>query len=86
MNMDPPPNPLIKSKNNEKWDKDCVKIKFRRAKTSQKLDLYEFKIALFDNGEPKEFLLSIRNLNMTLKASVTLVASAKIHYLLTLVR
>ena len=32
---------------------------------SQKSDLYEFKSALFDNGDPEEFLLFIRNFNMT---------------------
>ena len=35
---------------------------------------------LFDNGDPEEFLLFIINLNVTLDASVTLVASANIQY------
>ena len=38
---------------------------------SEKLDLYEFKMALFDNSEPDEFFLFIWNLNMTLKESGT---------------
>ena len=35
-------------------------------------DLYEFKMSVFDNGETEEFLLFIRNFNMTLTASGTL--------------
>ena len=42
----------IKSKSDEKLGKYCVKIKLRRDLTSQKLELYEFKIALFDNSNP----------------------------------
>ena len=36
---------------------------------------------LFDNGEPEEFLLFIRNFNMTLATSGTLEAGAKYQYL-----
>ena len=50
------------------------------------LDLYEFKMALFENGDPEEFLLFVRNFQMTLKASGTLTASAKIQYIHTLLR
>ena len=49
--MDPPTTPLIKGKNDEKPDKQFVKIRLRRDPTSKKSDLYEFKMALFDNGE-----------------------------------
>ena len=46
--------------------------------TSAKLEIHEFKMALFDNGEPEEFLLFIRNLKMTLEASGTIKSDAKI--------
>ena len=52
---------------------------------SEKSDLYEIKMALFDNGEPEELLLFICNFCMTLEASGTLKAGAKIQYLCTLV-
>ena len=80
------PIPILESNNKYKLDKYCVKIKFRRDPTSQKLDLYEFKTALFDNGEPEEFLLFIRNFNMTLEASGMLAANKNIQYLHMLVR
>ena len=48
----PPLIPIIKSKNGDKSDKHCVKIKLRRDPTLQKLNLYKFKIDLFDNGDP----------------------------------
>ena len=43
-------------------------------------------MALFDNGNPDDFLLFICNFYMTLEASVTLKYGAKIKYLCTLVR
>ena len=46
-----------------------VKTKFCRYTTSEKSALYEFKMALFENGDPEEFLLFVRNLQMKLKAS-----------------
>ena len=42
-------------------------------------------MSLFDNGDPEELLLFIRNFNTTLEASVTLVDSKNIQYLRTLV-
>ena len=58
---------LIKSKNDEILDIGYVEIKLHRDPTSRKLVLYELKTALFDNGKPEEFLLFIRNFNVTLR-------------------
>ena len=41
-------------------------------------------MTLFDNIDPEEFLLFIRNFNVTLEVSGTLVAGAEIQYLPTL--
>ena len=49
------------------------------------LDLYDFKISLFGNGNPEEFLFFVCNFNMTLTESGTLEEGAKVQYLLTLV-
>ena len=49
-------------------------------------DLYEFKMSLFDNGDPEELSLSISNFQITLEASEMLAAGAKIQYLCTLVQ
>ena len=65
VHMKPPPIPLIKIKNYEKSDKYCIKIKFLMDILSKKLDLYEFKMALFDNSELEEILLFISNFNTT---------------------
>ena len=48
-------------------------------------DLYELKMALFDNGKLEKFLLFIDNSNMTNEASGTFVASTNIQYLHTLI-
>ena len=47
----------------------------------KKTYLYEFKMALFNNGNPEEFLLFVRNLQMALKASGALAASTAIQYI-----
>ena len=49
-------------------------------------DFYEFKIYLFYNVEPEDFLLFVRNFNINLAASGTLEAGAKYQYFCTLVR
>ena len=77
VHVDPTPIPLIKINNKEKSDKYFVNIQFCRDPTSEKLDLYEFKMTLF--------LLFICNFNMTLEASGTLKTGANIQYLCTLV-
>ena len=54
-------------------DGDYVKLKLRRDPTSSTSDLYEFMMSLFDHCEPEEFLLFVRNLQMTLADMGTLV-------------
>ena len=57
--------PLIKSKHDYKSDTDFVKLKLRRNPTSEKSDLYEFKMVFFDNSNPEELLFFVSNFNMT---------------------
>ena len=78
LHVETPPIPLIKSKNDGKLDKYSGKVKLRRDPTPEKSDLYEFKMALFDNGKPEKLLLCIRNFNMTLETSGTLKYCMKI--------
>ena len=85
MHVEPPNTSLIKSNNNDKLDKDFVKLKLRKYPTSDKTDLYEFKMALFDNGKPEEFLLFVRNFNMNLAASAIMKTATKVQYICTLV-
>ena len=56
IHVEPPHVTLIKSKNDAKLENYCVKIKLCRDPTSEKLDIYEFKTDLFDNGKTEEFL------------------------------
>ena len=49
-------------------------------------DLYEFRIYLYQNGNPKEFMLFVRNFNMNLAATGTLYTGTKIQHLRTIVR
>ena len=51
------PIALTKEMCNGKSDEYFVKLNFCRDPTSSTLDLYEFKMSLFDHGEPEEFLL-----------------------------
>ena len=70
--VEPPPILIIKETYNGKSEKDYVKLKLRRDHTSSTMDLYEFNIYLFDQGEPEELLLFISNFNMTLSETGTL--------------
>ena len=58
LHVEPPPTPLIKSKHDDKSEKDFVKVKLHRDPTSENLDVYEFKMALFYNGD-REFFCSL---------------------------
>ena len=77
VHMEQPLIPLIKVKNDDKPDKYFVEIKLRRDPVSEKSNPYEFKIAMFDNGEPEKFLFFVCNFNMTLKALEMLKYGAK---------
>ena len=77
--VDPPSITLIQETYDGKSEKYFVKLKLRRDPTSSTLDLYEFKISLFDNCVLVEFLLFVRNFNITLMASGTLGTGAKIN-------
>ena len=57
--MEPPSIPPIKIKNDDKPDTYFIKMKLCRNPASEKSDFYELKLALFDKGEPEEFLLFI---------------------------
>ena len=86
VHVEPPLIPLIKINNDEKLDKDFVKIELRGDINSEKSNLYKLKITLFDNSKYEEFLLFVRNLNMSLESSGMLKAGANIQYLSMLVR
>ena len=55
VHVDPPTTPLIKNKHRNNSDKDFVKLKLCRDPTSEKSYLYEFKMALFNNGDTEDF-------------------------------
>ena len=84
--LEPLPIPLIKETSTGNSDGDSVKIKFYRDLTSSTSDIYEFRMSLFDHGEPEEFLLFARNFKMIIAASVKIETLEKVQYLLTLVR
>ena len=44
-----------------KAEKYYVKIKLRRDHFQEKLDFYELKMAVFDDGEPEEFFSLAKN-------------------------
>ena len=77
----PPPTPLIKRNDGDNPEKYFVNIKLCRDPTSGKLDLYELKISIFDDGKMDEFLLLVRNFNMTCEASVMIKTSVKVPFL-----
>ena len=83
--LEPPPILLIEETCDGKSDGYFVKLKLCRDPASSMSYLYEFKISLFDHGEPEEFLLFIYNFNMTLAATGALDMGANVQYLRTIV-
>ena len=67
--------PIIEVTYNGKSYWDIVKLKLRRDPTSRTSE------SLFENCDPEEFLLFVRNFNMTLAESDTLETGAKIQYI-----
>ena len=85
-NVEPPPILLIKETSVGNPYGDYVKLKLRRGRTSITSDLCEFRIYLFDHVKQEEFLFFMRNFRMTLAATGTLEAEAKVQYLHMVVR
>ena len=83
--LEPLPIPLMKGTYVGNPDKYFVNLKLCRDPTYNTSNLYEFRMSLFDNGHPEEFLLFVRNFNTTLAATGTLDMGANIQYLCTLV-
>ena len=67
--METPLITLIKVKYDCKSDKGVVKLKLCRNPTSSTSGVYEFRMYFFDNENKEEFLLFVRNFNMTIEAS-----------------
>ena len=44
-------------------------------------DLYEFGMSLFDHGDPGEFILFVRNIQMTIVATGTLEKEVNFQYI-----
>ena len=83
--VEPPPTTLIKNKHDDKSDKNFVKIKLRRYLTSEKSEIYEFKIYL-QTMESRNSFLFVRNFKMNLKDSGNLDLAAKDQYICMLIR
>ena len=55
--VEPPTIPLMKENSTGQSDGDYVKLKLRRDLMSSTLELYEFRMYLFDHGDPEVFNL-----------------------------
>ena len=82
----PPPIILINKNIDTELRKSYVNIKLYRNPMSEKSDMYEFIMALFDNGYSEEFLLFQWNYKMMLDVSVTMTIDSKNQYLCPLIR
>ena len=58
-------------------------MKLRRYPTSEKLDLYEFKMSTFDDGKSQKFLLFAQRSKMMLNAPGTLSSNVISRYAIT---
>ena len=56
----------------------------RRDPMSEKMDMYELKLSLFDNSEQEELLLFLQDFNMTLEALGDFLDNEQLRYLHTI--
>ena len=70
-----------KIKLEKKLEKFYVTIILLRNPSSEMYGMYKFRVALFDNGQPEEFLLFKQSYKMALDAWGTLTTSARNQYL-----
>ena len=75
--VEPLPTLSIKSKLNNKSDTYFVRKTVCRDTTSEKLNIYEFNMDLFDDGKTEEFLLFVSNFKTSLAAAEKLATGAK---------
>ena len=73
--------PLIIVINDGESDKKIVNLKFCGYPKSSTSDLYEFRVSVFDNGNPEGFLLFMSNFNMNLAVTRIMDTGTKIQYL-----
>ena len=65
VHIETPPIPLIKCNTEKKSESALTKVKLRRNPTSFMLDIYKYKITLFENGKPVELPLLVRDFQKT---------------------
>ena len=75
--VEPPTIPLVKETSTSNSDGDYFKLNLCRDPTSSTLDLYEFRISLFDHGEMEE---SWERLKRNLGYNIFLQLSLGNHY------
>ena len=83
--MEPTPITLIKETCNGLPYKYFTNLKLHRDPMYSTSYLYDFKISFFDHDKMEQFLLFIRNFNITLSSTGTLETDGNIQYLCTLV-
>ena len=84
--VEPSPILLIKKRSTGKSDGDYVKLNLCGDTTYSTSDLNEFKIPLFNYVETEDFILLMKNSQMTLAATEIIETEAKVLYICTLVR
>ena len=84
VNVNPPPIYLIIWYIERKTEKYFIKIKLHRNYTSVMSDVYEYKMTLFENWEPEEFLQMIWNYETSIRSPGDTSETGKNQYLSTL--
>ena len=82
----PPPIPIIRKETDDVSECDIIKIKMRRNPSDADSETYGLKIAIFEHGQPEEFLALMKNLKTAVDSTGTTSAAGKINYLRTLLR
>ena len=86
IHADSPPTPLIKIEIGKNSEKYYIKIKLCRNPMLEACNMYELKMALFENEEPKYFLLFQWTYHMMFGEPGNITVGIKIQYLHNVIR
>ena len=84
--IDPPPTPLIKLEVDDEFTNHIIKVKMRRNPSLAASKTYNINMNMFDDVQPGELLLLLKNLRIAIDGTRTTTAYGQINYRSTMLR
>ena len=84
--INPPPITSINKATNDVIECDIINIEMRRNLSAPDSETYKLKIATFENVQPEEFLVTMKNLKTTIEKKGNKLVAGRINYIRTMLR